>query len=163
MYSLLILTLLAALTFGRPILRRNTSYSSGDTASDVENGVCAPITVIFARGTGEAGNIGALLGPQLFQKIISDLNGNVALQGVNYPADWFGNFQQGATGSSSLSSLVDQALANCPSTKIVLAGYSQGAMVVHYALNQGGLASSKIAGAVYFGDPREWSRWRKHS
>jgi cutinase len=51
-----------------------------------------------------------------------------------------------------MASLVKTALSNCPSTKIVLSGYSQGAMVVHDAFSQG-VESSQIAGAVLFGDP----------
>ena len=38
------------------------------------------------------------------------------------------------------------------SGKIVVSGYSQGAMVVHHAFSQG-LSASEISGAVMFGDP----------
>jgi cutinase len=51
-----------------------------------------------------------------------------------------------------MAALVDTALTQCPSTKIVLVGYSQGAMVVHSAFSNG-LTSSKVSGAVLFGDP----------
>jgi cutinase len=49
-------------------------------------------------------------------------------------------------------SLVAAAKSQCPSSKIILSGYSQGAMVVHSAFKQG-LSSADIAGAVVFGDP----------
>lgn len=48
-----------------------------------------------------------------------------------------------------MDKLIDQALAQCPDTKVVVAGYSQGAMVVHSAKP----SSSKVAGAILFGDP----------
>lgn len=48
-----------------------------------------------------------------------------------------------------MAKLVDQALAQCPDTKVIVSGYSQGAMVVHSAKP----TSSKVAGAVLFGDP----------
>ena len=63
-----------------------TGYSSGSTASDVDNGVCAQLTVIFARGTGETGTIGTVAGPPMFKQLSSDLSKKVALQGVSYPA-----------------------------------------------------------------------------
>ncbi|KAK5119267.1 hypothetical protein LTR85_007881 [Meristemomyces frigidus] len=63
-----------------------TGYTSGDTASDVDNGVCAQLTVIFARGTGESGTIGTVAGPPMFKQLSTDLNKKVALQGVSYPA-----------------------------------------------------------------------------
>jgi predicted esterase len=51
-----------------------------------------------------------------------------------------------------MASLVAQALSQCPGTKIIVSGYSQGGMVVHNAFRNG-LSASKVAGAVIFGDP----------
>jgi predicted esterase len=48
---------------------------------------------------------------------------------------------------------VKTALSQCPSTKVVVSGYSQGGMVVHNAFSAQGLSSSQVAGAVLFGDP----------
>jgi cutinase len=53
-------------------------------------------------------------------------------------------------GGPKMAALIKTALAQCPSSKIVVSGYSQGAMVVHNAL---GKASSQVSGAVLFGDP----------
>ena len=50
-----------------------------------------------------------------------------------------------------MASLAEEALQQCPSTKIVLSGYSQGAMVVHYAVRK--VDNSKIAAIAVFGDP----------
>ena len=61
---------------------------SSNTANDVTNKApCAPLTVIFARGTGENGNIGSVAGPPLLKALQSKLSAkNVAFQGVPYPA-----------------------------------------------------------------------------
>jgi cutinase len=51
-----------------------------------------------------------------------------------------------------MADLVATALTQCPSTKIILSGYSQGGMVVHSAFRSG-VTADKVAGAVQFGDP----------
>lgn len=76
----------------------------------------------------------------------------VTVQGVDYPASSAGNAQLGASGGPTMASLISTALSQCPNSKIVVSGYSQGAMVVHNALGSGS-ASSQVAGAVLFGDP----------
>jgi cutinase len=139
-----------------PLAKRSiTGYTSGNTANDVTNGVCAPLTVIFARGTGESGNIGSVIGPPLFQALSTALNKNVALQGVVYAADFAGDVDGGAEGGPPMAKLAQQALKQCPTTKVALAGYSQGGLVIHYALNQAGLSSSSVSAITYFGDPGE--------
>ncbi|KAI4177900.1 MAG: hypothetical protein LQ348_005739 [Seirophora lacunosa] len=124
-----------------------------NTANDVTNKApCKAITVIFARGTGEGGNIGSVIGPPLLKALQSKAPGQVNYQGVPYPATAAGNAQQGGTGGSLMTSLAKQALQQCPSTKIVLSGYSQGGFVVHRAAAS--LGSSPPAAAVIFGDPQ---------
>ena len=60
-----------------------------NTDNDITNGSpCKALTVIFARGTTESGNVGTLAGPPFFQALYNDLGAaKVALQGVDYPAD----------------------------------------------------------------------------
>lgn len=55
----------------------------------------------------------------------------------------------GAAGSPGMENLVQQAISQCPDTKIALGGYSQGAMVVHKAAK----SLNQVAAAVLFGDP----------
>lgn len=95
-----------------------------DTSNDLTDGsACQAITVIFARGTTETGNIGAVVGPALK----SALGTGTAFQGVTYPADVAGFLQGGdSTGSATMASLVSQASTQCPDTKIVLSGYRYG-------------------------------------
>ena len=51
-----------------------------------------------------------------------------------------------------MKSLIKQAKAQCPDTKIIASGYSQGAEVVHNALSDPSI-TSLVGGAVLFGDP----------
>jgi hypothetical protein len=57
-----------------------------------ENGVtdkncCTDMTIIFARGTGELGNVGTVTGPPMFKAIREKLGADrVTVQGVDYPA-----------------------------------------------------------------------------
>jgi predicted esterase len=58
----------------------------------------------------------------------------------------------GADGGKVMAQYVQQALKQCPSTKVIVSGYSQGGMVVHNAFSQG-ISASQVAGAIMFGDP----------
>lgn len=58
----------------------------------------------------------------------------------------------GADGGKVMAEYVQQALKQCPGTKIIVSGYSQGGMVVHNAFSNG-VSASDVAGAIMFGDP----------
>ena len=94
---------------------------------------CKPVTVIFARGTVELGNVGSLAGPPFFNALDLAIGAqNVAVQGVDYPATILGYLEGGDKGGAATTAkLLQQAASQCPDTKIVLSGYSQGAQVVH--------------------------------
>lgn len=72
-----------------------------------------------------------------------------------YPADIQGFLAGGsATGSQNLAQLIGQAMNQCPSTKLVVSGYSQGAQVAHNAakiITAG--QTDFINSVVLFGDP----------
>lgn len=95
--------------------------------SDTENelGLCRPVTVIFARGTIEPGNVGTLTGPPFFSALgLVVGRDNFGIQGVPYAATIGGYLAGGdADGSSNLASLTKQAASQCPDTQIVLSGY----------------------------------------
>ncbi|KAA6407502.1 MAG: carbohydrate esterase family 5 [Lasallia pustulata] len=121
-----------------------------------ELGECAPITVIFARGTVEPGNVGDLAGPPFFNALdVLYGDSNVAVQGVDYPATVAGYLEGGDPGgAATLAALTNQAASQCPDTQIVLSGYSQGAQVVHLGVKQiSALVSSRVNAVVFFGDP----------
>jgi cutinase len=63
-----------------------TLTGTATTADDL-SGDCKAVTVIFARGTTEPGNVGVLAGPPFFNALRSAVgSSNVAIQGVAYPA-----------------------------------------------------------------------------
>lgn len=60
---------------------------TGSTENGVtENSGCKELTLIFARGTGETGNMGTVVGPPLATKLASLTNNKVTVQGVTYDA-----------------------------------------------------------------------------
>ncbi|KAF1831796.1 cutinase, partial [Decorospora gaudefroyi] len=130
------------------------STNGGTTENGVtDKSCCTDMTVIFARGTGEGGNMGFVAGPPMVKAIRSKLGADrVTVQGVDYAASAAGNAAMGGDGGKVMASLVTQALSQCPDTKIILSGYSQGGMVVHNAFTQG-VSASQVSGAVLFGDP----------
>ncbi|KAK0944799.1 hypothetical protein LTR29_003612 [Friedmanniomyces endolithicus] len=142
----------ASIVAGAPVVKRaGTTYNGGQTATDVDDGVCAPITLIFARGSTEPGTMGSSVGPAVAKALISSQGASgVAIQGVSYTATIESNIDQGRTGGPVMAALAQKALKNCPNTKIALSGYSQGAMVVHVAASSLG---SDISSAVLYGDP----------
>lgn len=112
---------LLSLTVASPIERR-----ADDTANDLTNGSgCKAMTVIFARGTTESGNVGTLAGPPFFSALEAKVGADkVAVQGVDYPADIPGFLAGGdANGSALMAQLVGMAMSNCPDTQVVMAGY----------------------------------------
>jgi len=57
----------------------------GSTESGVLNGnCCTDVTIIYARGTGEGGNVGYVAGPPMFKSLRSKIGANrVTVQGVD--------------------------------------------------------------------------------
>ncbi|KAH8906758.1 cutA, cutinase A [Coniochaeta sp. PMI_546] len=144
---------LASQAFASPVQPRQSF--AGDTENGL-SGPCKAYTVIFARGTTESGNVGTIAGPPFFQALASRVgSGNLAVQGVNYAADIAGFLAGGdPAGSQTMASLVQQAMTQCPSSKVVMSGYSQGGQLVHNAAAQlPASVTGKVAAAVIFGDP----------
>ena len=56
-----------------------------------------------------------------------------------------------------MAQLGEKAKQQCPNTKVVLSGYSQGATVTHYAVASAGLPVSDVAAVVLYGDPGKYS------
>ena len=89
---------------------------------------CSDIEVIFARGTNDAPGLG---NPgQAFADTLRGLVGGRTLTtyAVNYPASY--DFLAAADGANDAAARIATMAASCPSTKLVLGGYSQGAAVV---------------------------------
>ena len=89
---------------------------------------CSDIKVIFARGTNDAPGLG---NPgQAFADALSTMVGGRSLTtyAVNYPASY--DFLLAADGAADATNYISALTQQCPSTRIVLGGYSQGAAVV---------------------------------
>jgi len=52
-----------------------------------------------------------------------------------------------------MAASIKTALSQCPNTKIVVSGYSQGGMVTHNAFTKQGITAAQVKAAVLFGDP----------
>jgi cutinase len=91
---------------------------------------CPDVEVVFARGTFEPPGIGAT-GQAFVDSLLAKSAGkSVDVYAVNYPASL--DFATAADGVIDASNRVIEMTANCPDTKIVLGGYSQGAAVAAY-------------------------------
>ena len=90
---------------------------------------CPDIEVTFARATTEQPGVG-VVGREFIDSLRSQVGGrSVGVYAVNYPASE--DFVPSTNaGTSDASAHVTSMIANCPSTKMVLGGYSQGAMVI---------------------------------
>lgn len=98
----------ASIVAAAPIDARagSSSYSGGTTASDVDQGVCAPITFIFARGSTEVGTMGESVGPSVAKKLLAKVGkSGAAIQGVKYTASIASNASMGAGGGPVMAQL----------------------------------------------------------
>jgi len=104
-----------------------TSAISNAAADD---GSCTDVEVVFARGTLEPPGLGAT-GQAFTDSLTSRLGATtVDVYPVNYPASL--DFSQAADGVVDAANKVLNTVGSCPSTKIVLGGYSQGAAIAAY-------------------------------
>ena len=140
----------------------------------VERAACLPYTLLFARGTFENGTLGVIVGPALAAGLEAAAPGKWNIVGVPYDASTDGDACLGLPGGAVLTPLLESTAKNCPNTKIIVSGYSQGALVAHNVSNlrtyQGELrnlltgpkqgiayasaaAKKRVTGVVVFGDP----------
>ncbi len=121
---------------------------------------CPDAEVVFARGSDEPPGVGTV-GQAFIDSLRGMLPGkSVGVYAVNYPAT--GDFNNKAVfpgtmfdGVHDTTSHLQSMAANCPSTKLLLGGYSQGAAVAAYATTADIPAAvhDHVAGIVLFGKP----------
>jgi hypothetical protein len=81
--TLLLLFPLQVLSSPTPIQTRQSSSTENGLCTDS----CKTLTLIFARGTNEAGNVGSIAGPPFLAALRADLGTDkVTVQGVDYSA-----------------------------------------------------------------------------
>jgi cutinase len=91
---------------------------------------CPDVEVVFARGTNEPPGVGRI--GQAFVDALREQTGakSVGVYAVNYPASM--DFRAAVNGIHDASAHVQDMAANCPKTRMVLGGYSQGAAVIGF-------------------------------
>lgn len=92
---------------------------------------CSDVEVVFARGTTEAPGLGGV-GSAFVDSLRSQVGTKtVDAYAVNYPAtqDW----PTAIVGVNDAAAHIRRVVAECPSTSIVLGGFSQGAAVAQIA------------------------------
>jgi cutinase len=94
---------------------------------------CSDVELVVARGTGEPGTLGVIVGDNVLAETRRALPGrNVTAYAVDYPAG-FDATSPGLGMVDTVEHVTAQAAA-CPGQKFVLVGYSQGAQVIDGAL-----------------------------
>lgn len=85
------------------------------------------VHIIAARGTGEAPGEGAI--GSLASDIVARIPGSDSVA-LAYPASVLPSYEMSeGSGTKNMTMYIQQYVASCPNTKIVLLGYSQGAEV----------------------------------
>lgn len=98
-----------------------------------------------------------MVGPQTASRLKQEFGSDrVAIQGIDYPALLSTNFLPGGAdlgGIREMRNLLTQAANDCPDSSILAGGYSQGAALVHRAVeNLPDNVKNAIDGVVTFGD-----------
>jgi len=94
---------------------------------------CAEVDVVVARGTGEPGRLGLIVGDPVFAAIQRRATGTtLTSHPVDYPAGV--SPTSPTAGNRALVAHVTAQAAECPGQRFVLVGYSQGANVVGNSL-----------------------------
>lgn len=88
-----------ALTAGEQVL----GSAFGLQSTQNSNG-CADVTIVFARGTCDPGNVGTLVGPPIINAIKSAIGSSksVTVQGVPYPASVDGYLKADPTAGHTM-------------------------------------------------------------
>jgi cutinase len=107
----------------------SASVLSG-VAVPIASAACPDVQVVYARGTGEDPGVGPT-----GQAFVDNLRTRVSprsfdVYAVNYPAsdDW----ATGVDGIRDAGAHINSMAHDCPNTKMVLSGYSQGAAVMGF-------------------------------
>lgn len=114
---------------------------------------CPDAEVVFARGTNEPPGVGGV-GQAFIDSFRSQVGGrSVGVYAVNYPAtDAF--VSSSIAGAGDARAHVQSMAANCPNTRMVLGGYSQGAGVIDMTTaDLPPQVADHVAAVAVFGNP----------
>ncbi|PRI13767.1 cutinase family protein [Mycobacterium shigaense] len=114
---------------------------------------CSDVGVVFARGTHQEPGLGNM-GQAFVDSLTSQIGGkSINVYAVNYPAnDDYHN--SASAGANDAAAHIQDTVASCPNTKLVLGGYSQGSTVIDLATNQvPPTVADHVAAVALFGEP----------
>lgn len=110
---------------------------------------CPDVEIVFARGTGEPPGVG-FVGQAFVDSLQSKLGPkSVNVYPVQYPATI--DFPRAVDGVNDAAAHIEATAANCPKTKVVLGGFSQGAAVAGFvtsAVVPPGAADTGVTGPM---------------
>jgi cutinase-like protein len=115
---------------------------------------CPDVEIVFARGTTEPPGVGGV-GQGFVDSLRSQLGGrSVGVYAVDYPASR--DFDSSTpAGANDASSHIQAMSADCPNTRMVLGGYSQGAAVIDLSTTaMPPQVADHVAAAALFGGPK---------
>jgi cutinase len=111
---------------------------------------CPDVEVTFARATTEPPGVG-VVGQEFIDSLRSQVGGrSITVYPVNYPAsdDFVPSANAGAVDANAH---VESIAASCPNTKLVLGGYSQGAVAIDLIT----IAQAPVSGFVPVSLPQD--------
>jgi hypothetical protein len=116
--SIVVLSLSAAVAFAAPTAEPEAVQLEARQS-------CPDVQAYFARGTGESGTLGTVVGPDFSRELSSALRGkSVTFTGISYPASVSGYNAGGDRGGArTMANSVTSTANRCPNTKIVISGY----------------------------------------
>ncbi len=123
------------------------------TAPSAAAETCPDSEVVFARGSGEPVGLGGV-GQAFVDAFTARVPGrSVQVYPVDYPAS-HDYRSSAAAGTDDATAHIRAVVANCPGTKMVLGGYSQGAAVIELSTASlpAGVADH-VAAVALFGAP----------
>lgn len=139
--------------------------SGAHTAAATPATSCPDVEFVFARGSGEAPGLG-MVGTPLAGSLASDLPGKTV---EDYAVTYAASLDQTSAGpgATAMSDHIIAVAAQCPATKFVIGGYSQGASVTDIAAGISTVLGTgttiptalapRVAAVVTFGNPFLWS------
>ena len=138
---------------GIPVVTAWAALSAPIVSPAASADPCSDVAVVFARGTHQDPGLGDV-GQSFVDSLTSQVGGrSVGVYAVNYPAN--DDYHNSATaGSDDASAHIQDTVASCPNTKIVLGGYSQGSTVIDLATSgMPAPVADHVAAVALFGEP----------
>jgi cutinase len=142
-----------ARSIGIPVVTAWALLSAPIASPAASADACSDIAVVFARGTHQEPGLGDV-GQAFVNSLTSQAGGrSVGVYAVNYPAN--DDYHNSATaGSDDASAHIQDVVARCPNSKIVLGGYSQGSTVIDLATQaMPPPVADHVAAVALFGEP----------